>query len=91
MQSVEGAQLFHLRLINFDFGEKTKISPGHRERYNHAALHNAATRVGAISIGCICQGCPQICSVWQSVAPCSACRAKELSFGNCHANKCCFS
>lgn len=60
-----GAQLFDLRLINFDFGEKTKISPGYRERekYNHAALHNAATRVGAISIGCIYQGCPQICTI----------------------------
>lgn len=52
MQSVEGVELFHLRLLNFDFGEKTKISPGHREGYNHAALHNAATRIGAISIGC---------------------------------------
>lgn len=29
---------------------RLKISPGHREKYNHAALHNAATRVGAINI-----------------------------------------
>lgn len=85
MQSVGGAQLFHLRLIIFDLERRLKSARVHRKRYNHSALHNAATRVGAISIGCICQGSPQ------SVAPCNACRAKELSFGNHHANKCCFS
>lgn len=75
----------------FFFGEETHTSPGHREKHNHAALHNAATRVGAISIGCICQRCHHGCSDRQPAASCKACRAKELSFANHHANKCCFS
>lgn len=84
MQSVEEgtAVLFeNHELLDWILENRTKISPGYREKHNHAALHNAATGVGAISIECVCEGCRQICSVRQSQAPCGACRAKELSFG----------
>lgn len=50
MQSLEGGTAVSFenhKLLDWILETRTKISPGHREKYNHAALHNAATSVGA--------------------------------------------